>query len=84
MLASNRAAHDLFGLSRAVLNTKRIGELVHPDDLDRDPLALRNLAAGMTLRSVRRLRRQGHNGWIWPSYPPDVSRMASFRRPPAT
>jgi PAS domain S-box-containing protein len=65
VLASNRAAHDLFGLSRAVLNTKRIGELVHPDDLDRDPLALRNLAAGMTLRSVRRLRRQGHNGWIW-------------------
>ncbi len=61
----NGAALELFGLSRAALQAKRVVELFHPDDVDDDPLVLQNLAGGMTLRSVRRLKRQGRNGWIW-------------------
>ncbi|MBJ22931.1 MAG: EAL domain-containing protein [bacterium] len=65
ILASNGVALDLFGLTRDALLSKRIDELIHPDDLDRDPLALRNLVSGVTLRSVRRLKRAGQEGWIW-------------------
>ncbi|MEM9176368.1 MAG: EAL domain-containing protein [Myxococcota bacterium] len=65
ILTSNGAALELFGLSRPALHAKRIVELFHPDDVDEDPLTLRNLASGMTLRSVRRLKRQGSQGWIW-------------------
>ena len=65
ILTSNGAALELFGLPRSILHRKRVIELFHPDDVDDDPLALQNLAAGMTLRSVRRLKRQGSNGWIW-------------------
>ncbi|CAM9425985.1 unnamed protein product [Discosporangium mesarthrocarpum] len=65
ILTSNSAALELFGLSRPALLSKRVVELFHPDDVDADPLALENLASGMTLRSVRRLKRQGSEGWIW-------------------
>ena len=65
ILTSNSAALDLFGLATEALHQKVIAELFHPDDVDQDPLALQNLAAGMTLRSVRRLKRQGQNGWVW-------------------
>jgi len=65
ILTSNSAALDLFGLTSEALHSKVISELFHPDDVDEDPLALQNLAAGMTLRSVRRLKRQGQNGWVW-------------------
>jgi diguanylate cyclase (GGDEF)-like protein/PAS domain S-box-containing protein len=65
ILTSNGAALELFGLSRSELIGKWVVELFHPDDVDPDPLALENLAAGMTLRSVRRLKRQASDGWIW-------------------
>ena len=65
IVTSNDAALELFGLSRPSLHATRIVELFHPDDADEDPLTLQNLASGMTLRSVRRVKQQGRDGWIW-------------------
>ena len=65
ILSSNGAALELFAMSRAQLHAAHVADLFHPDDLDADPLALDNLASGMTLRSVRRLKRRGQRGWVW-------------------
>lgn len=65
ILTGNRAAYELFGLTGTELESKRIGELFHPDAMDDDPLTLEKLAAGVTLRSVRRVRREGDVGWNW-------------------
>ncbi|MEE8166118.1 MAG: EAL domain-containing protein [Myxococcota bacterium] len=61
---SNPAALDLFGLEREVLHARKMTEFFHPDDVDDDPGALKDLANGMTVRSVRRLLR-GDGEWAW-------------------
>ncbi len=63
ILTSNPAAWELFGLSRERLHARPIFELAHPEDLERDRLALRQLGLGHTLRSVRRVA--GSDGWVW-------------------
>lgn len=65
VMASNSAAHELFGLDERELHRKRFEELFHPDDLDRDPLILKNLVSRITLRSVRRMKREGDSEWVW-------------------
>ncbi len=65
ILTSNGAALELFAMTEAQLHAAHVVDLFHPDDLDADPLTLDNLASGMTLRSVRRLKRRGQNGWVW-------------------
>ncbi len=65
IIASNSAAHELFGLDQRELHQCKFESLFHPDDIDRDPLSVANLASGITLRSVRRLRRQGDDEFFW-------------------
>ena len=65
ILTCNGAALELFALSDENLLGMRFVELFHPDDVDSDPLALQNLAAGMTLRSVRRIKQEGRSDWLW-------------------
>ena len=65
IVTSNSAAKEIFGLDQEALHRKKIIELFYPDDLDHDPDALANLAAGRTLRSVRRLKQSGGENWIW-------------------
>lgn len=63
ILTSNPAAWELFGLSRDMLHARRIFELAHPEELERDRRALRGLGLGHTFRSVRRVA--GPEGWVW-------------------
>ena len=65
IVTSNSAAHDLFNLDQRELHRCNIADLFHPDDVDRDPLAVVNLASGITLRSVRRLRKRGGEEFVW-------------------
>ena len=65
IVASNPAAHELFGLEQRDLHRQNVAELFHLDDVDRDPLSVSNLASGITLRSVRRLLRKGGDQFVW-------------------
>ncbi len=65
IVTSNSASKEIFGLDEEALHQKKIIELFYPDDLDHDPEALSNLASGKTLRSVRRLKQNGGDDWIW-------------------
>ena len=65
IISSNSAAHELFGLDQRELHQRNITTLFHPDDVDRDPLSIVNLASGITLHSVRRLIRQGADEFVW-------------------
>jgi PAS domain S-box-containing protein len=62
---SNPAAHELFGLDREKLHETPVGELFHEAAGDSDLAALQDLAAGMTLRSVRRLNLSRGEDWVW-------------------
>ncbi len=62
---SNPAAHELFGLDRERLHDTPVGDLFFEAEEDSNVKALEDLAAGMTVRSVRRLSRSRGKEWVW-------------------